>query len=364
MLVTTEGVVGIDGGEVEMAEVTWNTKKEEREIMFLYDLFADETRWRGRRKRDVSMPSIDIAAKKLDEFILDVLSNRIERDILFDKLRSMGIKAKDVSFEDSFKIKLLMNDIFDYCNLTSDAFEWISSDNQRQCDFLWTYLRMSDERRGILEYKQSLTIPNEHEEFDEKDRRRIPTVNLLGLKSNLYESLGLPTLVDGSHAKKECIIRFFDLWDVSRERKEDQMEALVYAWNKIKNKSKMADWLNKNDNMVDWAWTYTLKKFLNFDTPAWVDLSNSKNEEKEKNALITLYDMLSVKDQTLLMASLSRSGAVQKHRINSNNRKSMSIPLSDEHKDMLKQIARDSNRKIYQVVEEMIDKAYQQHYAN
>lgn len=71
MLVTTEGVVGIDGGEVEMAEVTWNTKKEEREIMFLYDLFADETGWRGRRKRDVSMPSIDIAAKKLDEFILD-----------------------------------------------------------------------------------------------------------------------------------------------------------------------------------------------------------------------------------------------------------------------------------------------------
>ena len=126
----------------------------------------------------------------------------------------------------------------------------------------------------------------------------------------------------------------------------------------------MADWLNKNDNMAGWAWTYTLKRFLNFDTPAWVDLSNSKNEEKEKNALITLYDMLSVKDQTLLMASLSRSGAVQKHRINSNNRKSMSIPLSDEHKDMLKQIARDSNRKIYQVVEEMIDKAYQQHYAN
>ncbi len=202
MLVTTEGVVGIDGGEVEMAEVTWNTKKEEREIMFLYDLFADEAGWRGRRNRDVSMPAIDIAAKKLDEFILDVLGDRIERDILLDKLRSMDIKARDLSFEDPFKIKHLMNDIFDYCNLTSDAFEWISSDNQRQCDFIWTYLRMSDERRGTLAYKQSLTIPNEHEEFDEKDRRRLPTVNLLGLKSNLYESLGLPTLVDGSHAKK------------------------------------------------------------------------------------------------------------------------------------------------------------------
>ncbi|MGL6562871.1 hypothetical protein [Aeromonas hydrophila] len=359
---TTEGVVGIDGGEVEMAEVTWNTKKEEREIMFLYDLFADEAGWRGRRKRDVSMPAIDIAAKKLDEFILDVLSNRIERDILFDKLRSMGIKAKDVSFEDSFKIKLLMNDIFDYCNLTSDAFEWISSDNQRQCDFLWTYLRMSDERRGTLEYKQSLTIPNEHEEFDEKDRRRIPTVNLLGLKSNLYESLGLPTLVDGSHAKKECIIRFFDLWDVSRERKEDQMEALVYAWNKIKNKSKMADWLNKNDNMAGWAWNYTLKTYLNFDAPAWVDLSNSKNDEKEREVLITLYDLLSVEHRAILMASLSKSGAQQKYRMNSSERKAMSIPLSEEHKDKLKRMAKDTNCRIYQVVEDMIEKEYKYRY--
>ncbi|WP_323936700.1 hypothetical protein [Aeromonas veronii] len=350
-----------------MAEVTWNTKKEEREIMFLYDLFADEAGWRGRRgrrNRVLSMPAIDVAAKKLDTFILDVLSERIERDMLFNKLRSMNIKVRDVSFEDPFKIKYLMKDIFDCCNLTSDAFEWISSDNQRQCDFIWTYLRMSDERRGRLEYKQSLTITNEYEEFSERDGGRIPAVNLFGLKSNLYESLGLPTLVDGSHAKKDCIIRFFDLWDVSRERKEDQMEALVHAWNKIKNKSKMTDWLNKNNNMAGWAWTYTLKRFLSFDTPVWVDLSNSKNDEKEKNALITLYDMLSVKDQVLLMTSLRKSGAVQKHRVNSDNRKPMSIPLSDEHKDMLKQIAKDSNRKIYQVVEEMIEKAYQQHYAN
>lgn len=361
---TPEGVVGIDGGEVEMAEVAWNTKKEEREIMFLYDLFADEAGWRGRRNRDISMPAIDVAAKKLDEFILDVLSDRIESDILFDKLRSMNIKAGYSSFEDPFKIKHLMKDIFDCRNLTSGAFEWISSDNQRQCNFIWTYLRISDERHGTLEYKQSLTITNEHEEFDEKDRRRLSVVDIFGLKPNIYESLGLPTLVDGSHAKKECIIRFFDLWDVSRKKKEDQIEAFKHAWDKIKNKSTMADWLNKNDNMAGWAWSYTLKRFLSFDTPVWVDLSNSKNDEKEKDALITLYDMLSIKDQALLMASLRKSGAVQKHRVNSDNRKSMSIPLSDEHKDMLKQIARDSNRKIYQVVEEMIEKAYQQHYAN
>lgn len=345
-----------------MADVTWNTKKEEREIMFLYDLFADETGWRGRRNRDVSMPAIDVAAKKLDAFILDVLSDRLERDILFDKLRSMNIKARDVSFEDPFKIKHLMKDIFDYCNLTSDAFEWISSDNQRQCNFIWACLRVSHDNRGKLAYEQSLTIPDGPEEFDEKDRRRLPVIDLFG--SHCYERLGLPTLVEGSHAKKDCIIRFFDLWDVSREKKEDQIEAFKHAWDKVKNKSTMADWLNKNDNMAGWAWSYTLKRFLSFDTPVWVDLSNSKNDEKENDALITLYDMLSVKDQALLMASLRKSGAVQKHRVNSDNRKAMSIHLSDGHKEMLKQIAKDSNRKIYQVVEEMIETAYQQHYAN
>ena len=31
---TTEGVVGIDGGEVEMAEVTWNTKKKKEKLCF------------------------------------------------------------------------------------------------------------------------------------------------------------------------------------------------------------------------------------------------------------------------------------------------------------------------------------------
>lgn len=74
-----------------MAEVTWNTKKEEREIMFLYDLFADEAGWRGRRKRDVSMPAIEVAAKKLDSFILGVLNDRDERSFLISKLRDMNL---------------------------------------------------------------------------------------------------------------------------------------------------------------------------------------------------------------------------------------------------------------------------------
>ncbi|WHF36144.1 hypothetical protein [Aeromonas salmonicida] len=351
----------MDGGEVEMAEVKWDPKKEEREIMFLYDIFANEAGWRGRRSRDVSMPAIDIAAKKLDEFILDVIDERREQRILLGKLREMNLGTSDARSDAPSKIKHLMKCIFDHCNLSSSAFEWISADNQRQCDFIWACLRISHEHGGRLVHEQSLIIHEGPEEFDEKDRSRLPVIDLLGFNSNLYEKLGLPTLVEGGSGKRYCIIRFFDLWDVSREDKENQMERFKRAWDKIKNKSAMADWLNKNDSMAGWAWTYTLKRFLSFDTPVWVDLSNSKGDEKEKHALITLYDMLCVKDQALLMASLRKSGAVQKHRVNSNNRKPMSIPLSDEHKDMLKQIARDSNCKIYQVVEEMIEQAYQQH---
>ncbi|WP_429076676.1 hypothetical protein [Aeromonas hydrophila] len=355
-------MVGIDGGEVEMAEVTWNPKKEEREIMFLYDIFADEAGWRGRRNRAVSMPAIDVAAKKLDAFILDVLSDRRERGILIDKLRDMNLKTRDARSEEPSQIKNLMKEIFDCCNLSSEAFDWISPDNQRLCDFVWACLRIShSSRSGMLTYEQALKITDNSDE-EEQDRR--PVIDLIGTKSNhrdyLYDQLGLPKSSSDSHTKRNCIIRFFDLWDASREKKEKQMEAFSYAWNKIKNKSKMVDWLNKNDDMAGWAWNYTVKTYLSLKIPAWVDLSNSKKDEKE--ALITLYDLLSVEHRAIWMASLSKSGAQQKYRKNSSDRKAMGIPLSEEHKEMLKKMAKDSNLRIYQVVEEMIEQEYQRRY--
>lgn len=341
-----------------MADVTWNPKKEEREIMFLYDIFADETGWRGRRNRDVSMPAIDVAAKKLDAFILGVISDRVERGILIDQLRDMDLKTRDARSEEPSQIKNLMKEIFDCCNLSSEAFDWISPENQRLCDFFWACLRIShSSRSSILIYEQELTITDESDKIG---------VDILGKRSNqhdyIYDQLGLPKSAHDSYTKKNYIIRFFDLWGVSREKKEAQMEWFSRAWNKIKNKSKMVDWLNKNDGMAGWAWNYTLKTYLNFDAPAWVDLSNSKNDEKEREVLITLYDMLSVEHRAILMASLSKSGAQQKYRMNSSERKAMSIPLSEEHKDKLKRMAKDTNCRIYQVVEDMIEKEYKYRY--
>lgn len=341
-----------------MADVTWNPKKEEREIMFLYDIFADETGWRGRRNRDVSMPAIDVAAKKLDAFILGVISDRVERGILIDKLRDMDLKTRDARSEDPSKIKNLMKEIFDCCNLSSEAFDWIFPENQRLCDFVWACLRIShSSRSSILIYEQELTITDESDKME---------VDILGRKSNqrdyIYDQLGLPKSARDSYTKKNYIIRFFDLWSVSREKKEAQMEWFSRAWNKLKNKSKMVDWLNRNDGMAGWAWNYTLKTYLNFDAPAWVDLSNSKNDEKEREVLITLYDLLSVEHRAILMASLSKSGAQQKYRMNSSERKAMSIPLSEEHKDKLKRMAKDTNCRIYQVVEDMIEKEYKYRY--
>ena len=65
------------------------------------------------------------------------------------------------------------------------------------------------------------------------------------------------------------------------------------------------------------------------------------------------------------MSSLSKSGSQQKYRTNSASeaRTAMSIQLSDERKNMLRKMASDSNRKIYQVVEDMIDQEYQKRYS-
>ncbi|MFQ2423071.1 hypothetical protein ACK311_19660 [Aeromonas caviae] len=159
----------------------------------------------------------------------------------------MNLRTRGAHSEEPSQIKSLMKEIFDCCNLSSESFDWISPENQRLCNFLWACLRIShSSRSGILTYKQALKIPDESDE-EAQDQR--PVIDLLGTKSNhrdyLYDQLGLPKFASDSYTKKNCIVRFFDLWDASREKKEKQMEAFSHAWNKIKNKSKMVDWVKK-----------------------------------------------------------------------------------------------------------------------
>lgn len=360
MLVAPEGMVGIDGGEVEMAEVTWNPKKEEREIMFLYHFFEDDIGERVPRRRGYSIPGIEDAANKLNSFTSDLARYSWGGDLLFKKLRGIHSETRGRDFEDSREVKGMMLEIFHHHCISSESFNWISPDNERLCNFIWASLLSSYSCQHGLKCNQTLEITDNEDDMDNLTRE--PEVDILNLNKSVYHQLNLPIHVSKMHDKIKYIIRFFDLWDEPVGIKERQMNKFEDAWLKIKNKSKMEGWLNKNETIVSWAWDYTQKKYLKFKAPDWVDISKSNNDEQIKATLITLYDLLPLEHRKILMTSLSNSGAQQKYRKNTSDRKAMGIPLSEEHKAMLKKMAKDSNRRIYQIVENMIEQEYQHRY--
>ena len=346
-----------------MAAVTWSPKKEEREITFLYQFIGGYLDGLQRQKGS-SMPSIEDMANRLTSFITKLFNDGYNELAISRKLSNIGIFPQRGCFENPGDLKTLMLDTFHTNCLSTERFDWISPDNDRLCNFIWAFLKSSRNVRGTLQCEQSFMILDG--EDGEVNSSRAPKINILNTMpdtdTNAYREIGLPMHMSGSHEKKKCIIRFFDLWDVSIINKECQMKGFEEAWQRIKNNSKMEAWLNKNEKLAKWAWDYTFKKYLNSHYPVWVDLS--EGNEAERDTMITLYDLLSVEHRTILMASLSKSGAQQKYRTNSDDRKGMNIPLSEEHKEMLRKIAKDSNRRIYQIAEDIIAKEYQRLYPN
>lgn len=359
LLVAPEGIVGIDGGEIEMAEVTWNPKKEERETMFLYHFFEDDIGERVPRRRGYSIPGIEDAANKLNSFTSKLARYRWGEELLFEKLIKIKSKTHGRDFEDPHEVKRMMLDIFYHHCISLESFNWIAPDNERLCNFIWASLLSSYSCQHGLKCYQTLDITDNEDDMD--NRTREPEVDILNLNKSVYHQLNLPIHVSKTHDKIKYIIRFFDLWDESVGIKERQMKKFEDAWLKIKNKSKMEDWLNKNEAIVSWAWDYTQKKYLKFKTPDWVDVSKT-NDEQIKATLITLYDLLPLEHRKIWMASLKNNGTQQKYRKKISNRKVMNAPLSEEHHEKLKKMAKDSNRRIYQIVEDMIEKEYQHRY--
>lgn len=359
-----------------MKKVTWNPNKEEREIAFLYQFFIGINNRGGRGNRQSSMPGIDGMADMLGTFIYDVVENNPEGKGLVDELNKLKVRYNEKDLDDPLAVKNLMCCVFNIHCLSSERFDWITLGNDRLCNFILAILTSSTQADNRLKYHQALVIEDDDGQVsvidgDVYEMDSEPEIDVFNdarySRRNVYRKFNLPRNVSDNQGKIKIITRFFDLWDVELSDKEKQMSIFEGKWHTVKNSLKMITWINNHPEVTEWAWDYTFKVYLKHRTPAWLDLSSPDKVEQVKLkriAMITLYDLLSVEHRKILMASLTKNGAQQKYRSKSDNRKVSSIPLSEERKNMLKKIAVDSNRKIYQVVESMIEQEYHRLYSN
>ena len=191
-----------------------------------------------------------------------------------------------------------------------------------------------------------------------------PSFNLgLGQPGNLYRNLHLEINPPDLKCKIESIKLFFDSLGEPLISQKSLMTSIKNKWDSIKNKTEIIEWLNKNEELTTWSWSYIVDTLLNKRTPEWVDISSTDEieiQKKTKDTIITLYDLLDREsEKRLLKGQLSRNGSQQKYREKGkSNSKILNICISIETKEKLDKLKNSKRCSIKEIIETLIDSEF------
>lgn len=145
--------------------------------------------------------------------------------------------------------------------------------------------------------------------------------------------------------------------------------SLNHRWRNVVADCKIINWLNKNEVLLDWAYDYIAKTFLNKKLPSWMqiaDIEKNKATSKKREIIINFFDVLSPADQIIVWLKMRNAGTQQKHRIKSgldnSDRKKIQIPMRMEVKNKLKRLSERDDKCLYEVIEELIEGAYEKRF--
>lgn len=244
-------------------------------------------------------------------------------------------------------IKGGLTSFFHKNTIRDEDFDWISIDNQRLVNFVWTSLRCA----LFSQTKNIITI--NYELNSDTYSSMLKTIKP-------YHAMHLEQNPSNLKDKIECIKLFFDSWGVPLPAQQNLMSSIKNKWNNIKNKTDIIEWLNKNEEIVVWSWSYILDNLLNKTKPEWVDISSSDKKEIEsqtRDTIITLYDLVDREiDRNFLKIQLSTNGSQQKYREKIKiNSKTLNISVSIETKEKLNKLTKIKNKSIKAVIESLIN---------
>lgn len=342
----------------------WNIKNEDRQINFLFDLFMKDREINRIYQRDESINGgIEEIARTLDQ-IIEIITekdNPIEFKFLIRELEDRNINFKTEETREKAYVKKLMLAIFDDQCISSNYFSWIDLNNDRVCNFVYSYILCSTLKDNKLECWQKITT-NKNSNTQNNSTPIKFLSSILDRKTKyIHEKLNRSQSTSTNKNKIKYIITFFDLLDLNLIIKHEILDDVKSKWDNQKNNNQMLEWLIKNELIIPWAWDYTLDNCLNKTMPNWASLTATTDMElieAKKVALTTLYDLLDEAYQELFLKKIQTNGSQKKYRNKSLDRKPSSIPLTEKHKGMLKKLAENENQTQYFIIERLIEEAY------
>ncbi len=349
----------------------WDKKKDTRLISFLYNsIFFTGVSLNNNLELTFN-PSLNNSLPLIDNRInltgLDGMSNAIENiiktsitnlinrqpplqvgilSVVIGNILSMKIPAGTPIAESNLS-DILVKELSNYFyrnTLKDDDFNWISISSPRVVDFVWSSLRNS-----YFHLTKNNIIINS--ELDYRYANKMP---------DAYQAMNLEKNPPDLKSKIASIKLFFDSWGEPFSNQEQLMKLIKSKWEYIKNRSEIIDWLNKNEELTTWAWSYIVESMLNKSIPVWVNISSSETKEIEqqtKNTIITLYDLLDREtDKKLLKSQLSKNGTQQKYRLKEKiNTRVLNLNVSIEAKNNLEKLKKIKNKSMKEIIEDLIN---------
>lgn len=254
--------------------------------------------------------------------------------------------------KDSRQIELLLMRMTASCQaalMDESDFNWVKT-SERACYWLWGYIRSADD--AMLGYFSS--------------NSSIPSIPL----HTLYETFNLNLNPVTTEERFQSIIQFFDMWSESKERKRDFLQIREAEWQTIYAKPKPFKWLDINDDeQCEWVWNYivqaqkpeTLGYIITSERMKIPTLYLSPlNIEEKKLAIYAAIDLWrGHKDSIkLFFKNINRTVSQQKHRIKQKDKKPFNTHLTIDTKARLDEIARRQDKKIIDIIDQLINQAY------
>lgn len=210
--------------------------------------------------------------------------------------------------------------------VAEESLNWLEK-SERAC--YWAWLMVQQERMPTAAYRDNMTI---------------------------YGSLKLSTTASSSKERFSHILDFLDFWKDGMNRKKKLIEDLQSEWAKIYALPAPFSWLSKKDKaQCEWVWNY-MKDSVRVDPHNITPL----DDEEKYHAIYAVFDAFieGGDNKKLFLIELGRAKNQKKYRSNQSEKKLLNTYIHNDAKSKLSQLAKKRNKKMSEILEDLILQEY------
>lgn len=179
---------------------------------------------------------------------------------------------------------------------------------------------------------------------------------LIWASKTLFTDVGFYFLKVDFKIYYDLIIKYFDRLPLYREEKIQFLSDKKQEWARFKTPDADLKWIDINNTIqLNWAWTYLLKLSRSVQVP------NPVSNDEYYGAVLASFDAMSYgsyAEKQLFISKMKKTWSQKKFRDSGKSKKPYHLPLTQQTKKRLDELAQLYGAKANEVLENLINEAY------